>query len=149
MQRLYIAEYFDSLGKSQKVYSKFQEPVCKKWEVTRNELDVLLFLYNNPEYDRAADIVFRRGIAKSHVSLSVANLEGRGMLSKQFDPEDRRTARLKLTEMGCAAARDGKKAQQSFLSQLHTGITEDELKAWMEVTQKIWKNINNMESERT
>ncbi len=145
MQRLYIAEYFDSLGKSQKVYSKFQEPVCRKWEVTRNELDVLLFLYNNPEYDRAADIVSRRGIAKSHVSLSVANLEGRGMLSKQFNPEDRRTAHLKLTEDGLAVAKDGKAAQQEFLAQLYAGVSEEELNVWIEVNQKVWKNINNME----
>lgn len=145
MQRLYIAEYFDSLGKSQKVYSKFQEPVCRKWEVTRNELDVLLFLYHNPEYDRAADIVSRRGIAKSHVSLSVANLEGRGMLSKQFNPEDRRTAHLKLTEDGLAVAKDGKAAQQEFIAQLYAGVSEEELNVWIEVNQKVWKNINNME----
>lgn len=145
MKHLYIAEYFDSLGKSQKVYGKIQEPVCKKWEVTRNEMDVILFLYNNPEYDRAADIVSRRGIAKSHVSLSVANLESRGMLSKHFNPEDRRTVHLKLTEEGRAVAKDGKKAQQEFLAQLYAGISEKELNAWIEVTQKVWNNINNME----
>ncbi len=145
MQRLYIAEYFDSLGKSQKVYTKFQEPVCRKWEVTRNELDVLLFLYNNPEYDRAADIVSRRGIAKSHVSLSVANLEGRGMLSKQFNPEDRRTAHLKLTEDCLAVSNYWKSAHQEFIAQLYAGVSEEELNVWIEVNQKVWKNINNME----
>ena len=43
----HISSYFDILGKAQKVYSKQLEPVCRKWELTRSELDVLLFLLNN------------------------------------------------------------------------------------------------------
>ena len=35
---------FDIISQSQKVYGKKMEPVCQKWKVTRNELDVLLFL---------------------------------------------------------------------------------------------------------
>ena len=55
-----LAGFFDILGKAQKQYSKYLEPVCKRWELTSNELDVLLFLHNNPRFDRAADIVDRR-----------------------------------------------------------------------------------------
>ena len=72
------------------------DPICKKWDLTRNELDVLLFLANNPEFDRAVDIVNNRGLSKSHVSLSISNLERRGVLERIDDPDDRRTVHLRL-----------------------------------------------------
>ena len=94
--------YFDIMGMAKKNYAKCLEPICRDQDLTRNELDVMLFLYNNPQFDRAADIVSRRGIAKSHVSLSVTNLESRGLLVRRFDPVDRRQAHLELTEQGFA-----------------------------------------------
>ena len=83
-------DHFDVTQQVKKKYTLAVEPVCRKWNLTKNELDVLLFLYNNPEFDRAADIVAHRGLTKSHVSLSVSNLEGRGLLTRREDPEDRR-----------------------------------------------------------
>ena len=106
-----ISGYFDILGKCKKVYATHLEPLCKKWELTRSEVDVLLFLYNNPGHDRAADIVAHRGIAKSHVSLSVANLEQRQLLCRNFDPADRRAAHLELTEAGQKIAARARKLQ--------------------------------------
>ncbi len=145
MKATSIAVFFDILGKAQKQYSKHLEPVCKKWELTRNELDVLLFLHNNPQFDRAADIVDRRGIAKSHVSLSVKGLEDRGLLVRRFEPADRRTAHLELTEQGRAIAGEGCAAQQRFFSALYAGVTEAEFALWRGITQKVCGNLENLE----
>ena len=57
---------------NQKVYRRFLEPVGEKYDLNRAELDVLLFLANNPSYDTATDIVEYRGLVKSHVSAAVA-----------------------------------------------------------------------------
>ena len=108
MQPVSISGYFDTLTQSQKIYTRQLEPVCRKWELTRSELDVLLFLYNNPQYTRAADIVAHRGMTKSHVSLSVVNLEQRRFLERQFSAEDRRAANLFLTPEGRQIAAEGK-----------------------------------------
>lgn len=72
--------FFETALRAQKSYSRLMEPVCKKWDLTHNELDVLLFLANNPEQNRAADIVRGRGMSKGHVSLSLRSLEARGWL---------------------------------------------------------------------
>ena len=66
--------YFEAMQDVGKQYTHQLEPVCRQWKVTGNELAVLLFLSNNPGYDRAADLVERRGMTKSHVSLSVGTL---------------------------------------------------------------------------
>ena len=108
-------------------------------------MDVLLFLHNNPQFDRAADIVNHRGIAKSHVSLSVNDLEVRGFLIRHFEPTDRRTAHLSLTEQGQAVAKEGCQAQHRFFSELYAGINEDEFSRWKIITQKVCRNIENMD----
>ena len=143
MKPIKIAAFFDILGQSQKVYSKLLEPVCRKWDLTRSEVDVLLFLYNNPQYDRAADIVAHRGMAKSHVSMSVASLADRGLLERLESPEDRRAVRLQLSGEGKAVAADAKKAQMKFFDLLYLDISEEELIIWEQITQKVRKNIEN------
>lgn len=144
MQPIPISNYFDILGQSQKAYSRQLEPVCKKWEVSRSELDVLLFLYNNPGFDRAVDIVTRRGMAKSHVSMSVANLEERGLLSRHFSQTDRRTAHLKLTAQGEEIAAEGRLAQKAFFDLLYGDITEEEFQLWDKITRKVCENIEKL-----
>lgn len=137
--------YFDNLQKLQKIYARLLEPVCSQWGLTRNELDVVLFLYNNPHLDRAADIVACRGIAKSHVSLSVASLEKRGFLCRQADEEDRRTIHLKLTDASHPVAEAGKQAQGALGRLLMEGLTEEELALWQQLSKKIKNNIENLE----
>ena len=137
--------YFDFLTRARKVYSRFLEPVCQQWGLTRNELDVVLFLANNPGYDRAADIVTHRGLAKSHVSLSVSTLETKGLLGREMDPEDRRTVRLKLTKEGLLAAQAGREAQMAFFDRIHAGIAPEEMEVFRGMTEKISENFKNLE----
>ena len=137
-----ISGYFDILGKCRKIYGSCLEPLCQKWELTRSEVDVLLFLYNNPDSDRAADIVSRRGMAKSHVSMSVASLEHRSLLERHFSETDRRTAHLKLTETGRQIAREGKVLQDGFFARLYQDVTEEELLLWEKIHEKIRSNAN-------
>lgn len=135
--------YFDIMGQARKSYGKALEPLCQRRQLTRSELDVMLFLYNNPGFDRAADIVSRRGIAKSHVSLSVATLTDRGLLERQTRPEDRRTIHLKLTEEGQRIAREARALQEAFFTRLFAGITREELALWLQIIEKVQKNVEN------
>ena len=138
------AEYFDAMLRAKKGYSRVMDPVCREHDLTRNELDVMLFLANNPGYDRAADIVSRRGLAKSHVSLSVGNLEARGLLKRRMDPEDRRTVHLELTEQALEIARQGREAQIGFFSSVYAGLTPEEVETWQTIMIKLVSNIRDM-----
>lgn len=136
-------QYFDRVGQAKKAYARVLEPIAKKWALTQNELDVVLFLYNNPTLDRAADIVSRRGISKSHVSVSVSSLESRNLLAR-LTGGDRRASHLSLTDAGCAIAREGVQAQHQFYQQLFNGVTEEELAAWESISQKVSQNLQHM-----
>ena len=137
--------YFDLLTYGKKGYSRYLEPVCQQWNLTRNELDVVLFLANNPSLDRAADIVTHRGLAKSHVSLSVSTLEIKGLLRREMDPQDRRTVHLKLCNEAYQVAEAGRKAQQAFVERIHAGITPEEMALWRSIAQRIGEKLRNIE----
>lgn len=137
--------YFDSVQRVKREYTRVLEPICSAWSLTRNEIDVLLFLYNNPELNRAADIVNHRGIAKSHVSLSVNTLEEKGLINRMEHPADRRTIRLELTERGNQIAEQARIAQKKFLDALYCGITKEELAIWRKIARKIEDNIKHFD----
>ena len=138
-------DYFESTASVKKSYFRLLEPVCQQWNLTRNELDVMLFLYNNPEYTRAADIVSHRGIAKSHVSLGVASLEEKGLLLRRFSEQDRRTAHLELQDQGRVIAAQAREKQIQYFSALYQGISPEEFEIWRNITQKVRDNIKNLD----
>lgn len=144
-----LSNYFDAMGKAKKEYSRCLDPVCRRFQLTQNELAVLLFLHNNPGRDRAADIVSCRGIAKSHVSLAVSHLEKRGILSRQFDPSDRRACHLVLTQAGEDIAREGHTRQRQFFEALYAGISPEEREQMRVVSLKIMDNIAAFDKENT
>lgn len=129
-----------------KQYARVMEPVCRELKLTRNELDVLLFLANHPECDRAADIVEQRGIAKSHASLAVSGLGARGLLTRRLDRDDRRTVRLGLTPAGEQAAHTGRARQKAFFEALLEGITPEEQALFQVLEEKIRANAEKMEA---
>jgi len=139
------ADYFDNMLRGKKAYARMIDPVCKKHQLTRNELDILLFLHNNPEYDRASDIVTRRGIAKSHVSMSVASLENRGLIRRETDPNDRRTIHLILSDEAHEMAIQGRNAQERYFCKLYEGLPPEEIAQWQKIIDKINMNLANME----
>lgn len=136
---------FDDLQKLQKAYGRLLEPVCRRWNLTRNELDVLLFLHNNPHLDRAADIVSCRGIAKSHVSASVASLERRSFLHRRTDSADRRTVHLSVTQAAQPVVDAGLAAQRSFGALLVAGLTPQQLEQGRQLTEAVRRNIEKLE----
>jgi len=137
-------QYFDSIQLAKREYGRILEPVCKQWGLTRNEVDIVLFLYNNPEFDRATDIVNLRGIAKSHVSLSVSTLEAKALLHRCSHPSDRRTVRLELTDRGRHIAAQAHILQLQFFAALYEGISPEEMEVWQRVKEKIADNIKKL-----
>ena len=137
--------YFDTLLRARKGYARGLEPICKKWQITRNEMDVLLFLANNPGMDRAVDIVNGRGLSKSHVSFSVNALQSRGFLTRLENRSDRRTVHLVLTQSARPIVEAGQTAQRQFFCGIFAGVSREELAIWRQITEKVSANIQALE----
>lgn len=136
--------YFESISHAKKVYDRMLQPVCRKWGLTRNALDSLLFLENNPGATRAADIVRHRGMAKSHVSQAVAELESRQLLRRSPDSRDRRSICLELTADGHTIAREGQQLQKQFFASVFAGLTREDLQRWRKIIGQVSRNIESL-----
>lgn len=123
------------------LYGKCVETVCDKHQITRMELDILLFLANNPLFDTAADMVEIRCLSKSQVSASVKLLEQKGLLQKEYREGNRKTAHLVIRPKAAGLIADGKAAQETFLSILCRGIPEEDLETVRRCNLHMLQNI--------
>lgn len=135
----------DTLLRARKAYNKSLEKVCDTYDLTMNELSILVFLINNPEFDRATDFVEHRGMSKSHVSLSVGALESRGLLERHYRPGDRKSAHLSMTPAAVEMAQAGQDAQEAFAQKLFAGLSEEELEHWKTIIDQIAGNLETMD----
>ncbi len=125
------------------LYTQCVEPVCRQYGVTRIELDILLFLANNPSHDTAAGISEARYLAKSNVSNALKALESAGYLNRTAVENDRRLVRLSLTDQAAAVVEAGRDAQSRFLDIVTEGLTmEDRGRLY----SYIWTMENNIKA---
>ena len=87
-----------------KYYTVQFEGAAAAYGLNQLEIDILLFLHNNPELCTASDICRYRALAKSNVSAAVERLRSRGVLTVSPAPGNRRQRLLSFTDEGCTMA---------------------------------------------
>ena len=118
--------------------------VCEKYQLRQLEYDILMFLYNNPEYNTAADIVRVRKSTKSHVSTSLKVLENRGFIERRVDKDNKKRVTIHLLQMAYEVIEDGIWAQKEFAQDMFDGLSEEEIRVFMNVFQKVYDNAERM-----
>ena len=94
-------------------YELLMSSVCQKYQLRQMEYDILMFLYHNPQYHTAADIVRVRNSTKSDVYLSAS-------------------AQPIIAE--------GLEAQRQFARDMFQGLSEPQIAACKQAFQKICDN---------
>ena len=122
-------------------------PLAQDYGLSMREINVLLFLSNNPGYDTARDITEYRGISKSQVSQAVEFLVELSYLTRTPDPDDRRLLHLALTEEGLALARECKAVQARCGQDLLDGMTEDQVRQLQELWEMVMANGERLSRE--
>ena len=112
--------------KLKRAYDSVFRPVMARHGLTRNEVDVLLFLANNPGRDTARDICTYRKLKPAIVSFHVDKLAREGYLLRQAVPGDRRKCRLVPTEKAVPVIAQGRALQERFSRQLVRGLTAED-----------------------
>ena len=136
--------YFMHFAKVNKVYRKMCYQAVEEYHFTPNEIEVMMFLSNNPGLDSASDIAFYKNISKGLVAKSVDSLCGKGFLETRKDTKDRRLIHLILTGQSTDIVKRLQKCRKDFISALQTGIPEDDLDAMNRVMSLMSKNLDNM-----
>lgn len=128
-------------------YAKCVEKVCEVHRITRMELDILLFLANNPLFDTASDIVEVRCLSKSQVSVSIKMLEEKGYLRKEYIKGNRKTIHLVICNLALPIIEDGRAAQERFGEAMFAGISREEIEMMKRCHQRILENIYSYRKE--
>ena len=126
---------------AKQLYGRQLQPVCRQYGLTRAEMDVLLFLANQPAYDTAADIVQRRRLVKSNVSAAVKSLTERGYLQSALLPGNRKSIHLRVCPPAEEAASAGRRVQLAFCEELLHGFSEKERSAMEINLERVGKNL--------
>ena len=124
------------------LYSKCVERVCVRHNITRMELDILLFLANNPCFDTASDMIEVRYLSKSQVSSSIKLLEQCGYLRKEYLECNRKTAHLRICKEAGDIIYDGQAALEEFISIMLDGFSQEEIDSMKQHNDRIMRNIN-------
>lgn len=130
-----------------KLYCSLFTPVLERHGLTQLEVDILLFLANNPAYDTARDIVEKRHLAKSHVSVGVDALAARGLLERRKREGNRKTIHLRLTAAAAPVVEEGRAVQQQYAGMLLQGFSEEERRELFRLLDKVSGNVDRVLAE--
>lgn len=124
-------------------YETLTRSVCDQYGLTQMEYDILMFLYNNPQYNTAADIVRVRKSTKSHVSTSLRLLEEKGFVEKKQSEDNKKHIEITLLDSAQEIVQAGRNVQKEFVKNMFRGLTEEEMVLCKSVFSKICNNAEN------
>ena len=138
MQLLPILSYVQHY---KKYHAARFEAASVQYGLNQLEIDILLFLHNNPDCRTASDICRYRGLAKSNVSAAVERLRTRGVLTVSPAPDNRRQRLLGFTDEGCTMAAALAEIQRRSIEPLFAGFTLEEQQALQDYLRRMDANI--------
>ena len=123
-----------------RLYVRELSEVMDQYDLTRMEMDVLMFLECNPGMDTAAEIVSARCLTKSHVSAAVDHLTELGLLTQRRDEYNRRKIHLTCTPAAKQILEQGRIARDNIAALLTEGVDEAALEQMFATLNMIAKN---------
>ena len=128
------ARMYSNSSRFIEAYHAVLQPLCRE-----AELDILLFIANNPDKSTARDVCQFRGMKPGIVSFHVDRLAAAGLLERRPVPGDRRKTQLVCTEAAADIIRRGRELQA-----LLTGLDRESLETFHRCLAAIDVNIDNI-----
>ena len=124
------------------------EEATEKLSITHTEIEIIMFLFNNPDYDTAKDISELRKFPKSCVSKAVDALIKKDYLESFIDISDRRILHLKLKEPSKPVIKLSQKIRTHFLEIICQGIDDREKEELLKILNTISINVKEALKEK-
>ena len=125
-----------------RLYTLMFQPLARAYDLNQLEIDILLFLSNNPKYNTARDIVKMRGFQKSNVSQALTALMEKRLLTAGEAPASRKVRRLALMPRGLEVAAELVKCQKRCFDLLKEGFSPEELEQLERFWQRMEQNLS-------
>lgn len=124
------------------------EEATEKLSITQTQIEIIMFLFNNPDYDTAKDISELRKFPKSCVSKAVDDLIKKNYLESLVDISDRRIIHLKLKESSKQVIKLSQKIRTHFLEIICQGISDKEKEELLKILNTISINVKEALKEK-
>lgn len=118
--------------------------VREKYGLKKVDLEVLFYLYKNPDHNTAGDIQRFLNINKGYVSQIVDNLCRQEYLCAVTDQNDRRYVHYIVLHKTDEIIREIQRIWENISIHIFEGISEEEMQIFRQVAEKIEKNIMEM-----
>ena len=125
-----------------KVYAKIFTQLFDNKELSPNEIDILLFLSNNPSIDTSKQLVYFLDVSKGLICRSIDSLVKKGFVTSSPDEKDRRIQRLKLTKNADTVIRQLSHVNDYIDSVILDGISREEIEQTKNTLDKIIDRFN-------
>ena len=112
-----------------KFYTSQFEAAAARHGLNQLEIDILLFLHNNPDCRTASDICRYRGLAKSNVSKAVEHLRSMDLLTVSPAADNRRQRMLGFTDAAAPLVEELYAIQQAAAAAVTADLTPAEWQA--------------------
>ena len=132
----------ESAYASKGLYQELLGPLCKKYNLTDSEVIILLYLADNNPADTATEIVRFQRLKKSVVSMSLDDLENRGMIESCYEEGNRRTKHLKVKDNAREVIKEARKIQEQYYQLLTEGLEKKEKDQLNDYLKRINRNIS-------
>ncbi len=132
----------ESAYASKGLYQEMLSPLCRKYDLTDSQVVVLLYLADPNPADTATEIVRKQRLKKSVVSMSVDDLQSKGLIESYYRDGNRRTKHLKVTDAARPIVREARKIQDRYYELLTQGLKNEEKDQLNGYLERINTNIS-------
>ena len=120
-----------------KVYVGELDMVFREENFSPNEINVLIFLANNPSINTGGRLCVCLGVPKGLVCRSIESLRRRGLLDIRDDREDKRVQRVFLSEAAEPLIQRIREAKDRLDGEILGDIPKEEIRQMEETMEKI------------
>lgn len=137
-------ESFLSGGVFKKLLEEKSIELRQRYDIKKAELEILYFLSNSGKKDTSTDIHHQLLMNRGHISQAVDRLCQRKYIIAVPDEHDHRYVHYKISDSAAAIIADITQSRNEISKKILSGISEEELKIFQEVSGKIRKNMEEL-----
>ncbi len=104
--------------------------------------------YNNGELITVVQAAAQLGVSAPAISRTLRNLESKGYITREINPDDRRSVRISVTESGTAAMTECIIDSVLIVKEALADFTDQELRTMIRLHNKLTANMTKVISER-
>ena len=131
-------------GQFKKLLEEQSTELREKYNMKRAELEILYFLSKCGTHNTATDIYHQLMMNRGHISQAVDSLFRKNYLIAIPDKNDRRFIHYEISDFAKELVTEMTNRREAMNSMILKGVSEEELKVFRKVSEKIRNNINEL-----